>query len=90
MQDDEIRTLLMRLARPHASGGQVIERAAVLAEGADFESVMSWILAHEGEAEAPTDGASKGGLYGSRLGQRGATPAPKAPARFVLPSGVLT
>ena len=43
MDDGEIRTLLSRLARPHASGGQVIERAAILAEGAEFPAILAWI-----------------------------------------------
>jgi hypothetical protein len=32
--DDAIRAVVTRLSRPHASGGNVIERAAILAEGA--------------------------------------------------------
>ena len=47
MDDDAIRTLVTRLARPHASGGNVISRAAILAEGADFDAVTRWITAHE-------------------------------------------
>jgi hypothetical protein len=41
MDDDVILTLLRRLARPHASGGAVIERAAILAEGSDYASVIA-------------------------------------------------
>ena len=41
--DDAIRAVVSRLARPHASGGMVVERAALLAEGADFAAVMAWI-----------------------------------------------
>ena len=33
--DDPIRAVVVRLSRPHASGGHVIERAAILAEGGD-------------------------------------------------------
>jgi hypothetical protein len=33
--DDAIRAVVTRLSRPHASGGDVIERAAILAEGGD-------------------------------------------------------
>jgi hypothetical protein len=40
MDDDPILALVKRLARPHASGGTVIERAAILADGADFR--RSW------------------------------------------------
>jgi hypothetical protein len=46
---DAIRSLLTRLARAHPSGGTVIERAAVLAEGADFDAVMAWIVARTAE-----------------------------------------
>jgi hypothetical protein len=36
MEDDVVLALVKRLARPHASGGAVIERAVILGEGADF------------------------------------------------------
>jgi hypothetical protein len=49
--DDAIRALVTRLGRPHRSGGRVIERATLMAEGADFTAVMAWIEAHGGEAE---------------------------------------
>src|ERR1700723_1766481 len=48
----DIRDLLTRLARPHPSGGKVIERAAILAEGGDFPEVIEWIIDHEGAPEA--------------------------------------
>ena len=35
--DEAIRAVVTRLSRPHASGGAVIERAAILAEGADAD-----------------------------------------------------
>jgi hypothetical protein len=35
MDADAIRSVVTRLARPHRAGGDVIERAAILAEGAD-------------------------------------------------------
>ena len=81
--DDDIRALVARLSRPHRSGGRVIERAAVLATGADSAAVMEWITAHAGEPEASPSASSGGGLYGSRVA------APRAPARYVLPSGAL-
>ena len=46
--DDEIRALLSRLSRRHSSGGTVIERATIMAEGADSAAVVTWILDHEG------------------------------------------
>ena len=51
MDDDAICALVTRLARPHASGGEVIERAAILAEGADFAAIMAWVIAHGGKPE---------------------------------------
>jgi hypothetical protein len=47
MNDDARFALVKRLARPDSSGGAVIERAAILAEGADFASVMAWIENHD-------------------------------------------
>jgi hypothetical protein len=88
MDDDAIRTLVNRLARPAPSGGTVIERAALLAEGADFDAVMRWIVAHGGEAEANVQKAGGHGLHGSRL-HASNQPAGRPPTRFVLPAGAL-
>ena len=55
VDDDAIRSLVTRLARVHPSGGTVIERAAIVAQGADFEAVMTWIVAHGGKPEAGVD-----------------------------------
>ena len=52
MDDEAIRSVVTRLARSHSSGGEVIERAAILAEGGDFPAVMAWITAHGGKPEA--------------------------------------
>ena len=30
----------------------MIERAAILAEGADADAIVAWVLAHDGEPEA--------------------------------------
>ncbi len=87
--DEEIRALLSRLARRHPSGGTVVERVAIVAEGADSAEVVEWILAHDGEPEAPGAASSKGGgLHSPRLsGPIGSEPRP--PARYVLPAGTL-
>jgi len=86
MDDDEIRTLVTRLARPHKSGGSVIERAAILAEGADFDAVMKWITERDGVAEEVVSTASRGGgLHGGRFGGGAA----QLPHRFILPAGAL-
>ena len=89
MDDAEIRAVVTRLSRPHRSGGEVIERAAILAAGGDFQAIMAWILAHDGYAEAVAPPTPKGGLHGSRLGYGSGAEAP-APSRFVLPEGALT
>jgi hypothetical protein len=89
MDDDQILALVKRLARPHASGGAVIERAAILAEGADFASVMAWITDHDGHAEPTVAAGSTHGLHGSRLTDAG-TEQRRTPLRYVLPTGTLT
>ena len=88
MDDAEISALVTRLARPHASGGVVIERAAILAEGADFSAVMEWIIAHGGKPETTPSAAPRRGLHGSRLNDSGKTES-QPPLRFVLPAGAL-
>ena len=89
MDDEPILALVKRLARPHASGGAVIERAAILAEGADFASVMAWIADHDGQPEARSATGSTHGLHGSRLISAG-TEQRTTPLRYVLPAGTLT
>jgi len=87
--DEEIRTLLSRLARRHPSGGTVVERVAIVAEGADSAEVVAWILAHEGEPEATGAKASKGGLHSPRLSEPIRSEG-RPPARYVLPAGALS
>ncbi|HEY4826258.1 MAG TPA: hypothetical protein VIH85_05800 [Solirubrobacteraceae bacterium] len=89
MDDDVILTLVRRLARPHASGGAVIERAAILAEGSDSASVIAWIAEHGGEPEARLASGSTHGLHGSRLSNPGGEQR-RPPLRYVLPAGTLT
>jgi hypothetical protein len=88
MDEAEIRALVKRLGRPHRSGGVVVERAAILAEGADFDAVMAWILAHHGEPEAREAPAATGGLHSRRLSE-GRGSAAEPPRRFLLPAGEL-
>jgi hypothetical protein len=87
VEDAEIRALVARLARPHRSGGEVIERAAIFAEGADFAEVMDWIIARGGTAEAVVSSAPSG-LHAHRLDGRSGIAGP-TPLRFVLPPGAL-
>ena len=86
--DEEIRALLSRLARRHPSGGTVVERVAIVAEGADSAEVVAWILDHAGKPEIAAASSSKGGLHSPRLSEpTGSEPRP--PARYVLPAGAL-
>lgn len=66
----------------------MIERAAILAEGADFAAVMNWISAHNGVPDATVSVTRSRGLHGSRMNGGEAT-ASRPPLRFVLPPGAL-
>jgi hypothetical protein len=88
MDDLEITALLTRLSRPHTSGGVVVERAALLAAGADFPAVMQWVTAHDGRPETAAASTRGGGLHGSRIRDGETTPS-RPPQRFVLPPGAL-
>jgi hypothetical protein len=82
-EDDAMRARLKRLARPHRSGGWVIERAALLAGGAEFSGALAWIEAHGGIPELPAVPRSPGGLHIPRATEV------RAPLRFLLPAGAL-
>jgi len=87
--DDAIRAVVTRLSRPGPAGGAVVERAAILAEGADSGAIITWIIAHAGQPEAIAPQASTRGLHGARLsGSVGAERRP--PRRYVLPASALT
>src|SRR4051794_21834848 len=81
-EDDRLRDVVTRLSRPHRSGGTVIERAAILAEGADSTRLVAWVVAHGGQPEAAVV-SMKQGLHG-RLDDPGAALRP--PLRYVLPA----
>jgi hypothetical protein len=87
-QDAAIRAIVGRLARRHPSGGTVIERAAILAEGADCTAVVAWIIAHEGEPEAALASTARRGLHSPRLSDP-AGAGSRPPLRYVLPAGAL-
>ena len=86
VDDDAIRVLVKRLARPHPSGGTVIERAAVIAEGTGSDEVLTWIVAHGGKPEAAVKATTSRGIHGLRYE---ADPGSRPAARFVLPAGAL-
>jgi hypothetical protein len=88
MNDLEITALVTRLARPHPSGGTVIERAAILAAGADYPAIIDWITAHSGKPEATIPADRSRGLHGARISNV-STPASERPMRFILPANAL-
>ncbi|MGI8920622.1 MAG: hypothetical protein ACR2HD_02945 [Solirubrobacteraceae bacterium] len=88
MDDNAIRALVIRLSRADVSGGDTIERAAILAEGSDLTAVVAWILARGGKPEASVAAVSARGLHSSRLSVSDGTQT-SAPLRYVLPPGSL-
>ncbi len=84
---DAVGAVVRRLARPHASGGTVIERSVIIAEGSDSGAILSWISAHRGVADSTAGAAAvrSTGLHGSRADDvAGRDGGP--PRRFVLPA----
>lgn len=88
VDDREISALLTRLSRPHPTGGVVIERAAILAAGADFPAILAWITARAGVPDTTVSPKRSRGLHGIRVGD-GEASAAAGPQRYVLPAGVL-
>lgn len=84
---DPVGAVVRRLARPHASGGTVIERSVIIAEGASSAAILSWISDHRGVADstASAGAARSTGLHGSRINAAGGQEAGPA-RRFVLPA----
>jgi hypothetical protein len=87
MDDDAIRTVVTRLARPHPSGGGVVERAAILAEGIDSSAILDWIADHDGKPEDAAPVASGNGLHSDRADNRANA---RPPQRYVLPREALS
>lgn len=89
VEEPAIRDLLTRLARPHPSGGKVIERAAILAEGGDSPEVIEWIIDHAGQPETASGATGRsGGLHGSRNVEPLRADQRRA-LRYVLPADAL-
>jgi hypothetical protein len=88
VDDEAIRSLVIRLARAHPSGGSVIERAAIVAEGADSRAVVTWIVDHGGTPEAVAPTSHRRGLHGALVHPGGAS-EPRTPSRYVLPARAL-
>ena len=88
-EEDAIRALVRRLSRRHPSGGRVIERAAILAAGANSSAVLRWISAHAWEPEELAALPTGRGLHAGRLHDRGGLDG-RAPLRYVLPPEALS
>lgn len=59
---------MKRLARPHGSGGVVVERAAIPAERSDSASLTAWLAQrNHGQPEASVAAVSTRGLHGQQL-----------------------
>jgi hypothetical protein len=88
LDDDAIRALVERLSRRNSSGGRVIERAAILAEGANSAAILAWIEDHDWipeELVAATTPGAMSGIHGmTRTGDR---TRPRNPSRYVLAPG---
>jgi hypothetical protein len=86
MADEATAELVLRLSRPHESGGRVIERSVILAEGAESRAILGWISDHDGVGDSSQATArGSGGLHGGRrdaLHVGSDSPA----RRFVLPA----
>jgi len=83
-QTDAVGALVKRLARPHVSGGMVIERSVILAEGTGSAAILTWISDHDGVADSTVATARSSGLHGSRA--NAGAEASGAIRRFVLPA----
>jgi hypothetical protein len=82
---DAIGALVRRLSRPHTSGGMVIERSVIIAEGARSKEILGWIADHDGVADSTVPGQRSAGLHGAYVTT--GLDAKDVPARrFVLPA----
>ena len=83
-----IRAIVLRLARPMASGAHTIERAAILAEGSDCAEIEAWIVREGGEPHVEAVAPRGYGLHADRLNVRSSS-AGGVPSRYVLPASLL-
>jgi len=85
MADEAIGKLVERLSRPHDSGGRVIERSVILAEGASSGAILGWISDHDGVGDSTRVATRTQGLHGADR-NRSAAPDGGPARRFVLPA----
>ncbi|HEY6762082.1 MAG TPA: hypothetical protein VI318_21455 [Baekduia sp.] len=89
ISDDEIRVVVDRLSRPNRSGGRVIERAAIMAEGTSSGAILDWLATAAWAPEALPDATPQSGgsgLHGMRRESARGGARPPAPRRYVSPS----
>jgi len=88
IDESTIRAIVVRLARPVASGAHTIDRAAILAEGADCAAIEAWIVREGGEPHVDAAPPPGRGLHADRANARTSS-ASFGPSRYVLPAGAL-
>jgi len=90
IETEAIRAIVARLARPSGSrtGTQVVERAAILAEGSDCAKIEAWILREGGEPCSDAAVSRGRGLHAERANARSAATG-AAPSRYTLPASAL-
>ena len=81
---DAIAAIVKRLARPHPSGGTVIGRPVILAEGARATAILAWIAAHGGAPDSTLPSVRSKGLHSPSPGVGGQRDA--TPGRYILPA----
>jgi hypothetical protein len=88
IDETTIHAIVVRLARPIASGAHTIDRAAILAEGSDGAEIEAWIVREGGEPHIDAAPPRGRGLHADREHAR-LSPAGAVPSRYVLPAGAL-
>jgi len=84
-ETDAIAVLVKRLARPHPSGGTVIDRPVILAEGTHSRAILAWIADHGGTPDSTLARPQSKGLH-SRSPVAGAGPQGAQTRRYILPA----
>ncbi len=82
---DAIAEIVKRLARPHPSGGTVIGRPVILAEGARATAILAWIADHGGAPDSTLPSARSKGLH-SPSPAAGVKPDATSARRYILPA----
>jgi hypothetical protein len=82
---DATAVLIKRLARPHPSGGTVIERSVILAEGTQSTAILAWIADHDGTPDSTLARPQSKGLH-SPSPAVGADRQAAQARRYILPA----